>query len=389
MAADAAEANGFHLAPISKDLLTSIRSLSRAHVIALTNPLDLSTIFDFEIYGRIVEESMRILDPDALLLVHAYHGADSESKMSQRLARRLRELSHELDKPVAFCVFTRRERVKALRQEMNYPIFTEIEAAVRALAASRDRHARPSRLLPLPSSPAQRPHEVDGVLARDGVLNTATALGLCGVYGIPTAEWAVVDGVEGALAVAGVLGYPLALKVLSDEIAHKSDVGGVALEINDRETLRTEFAALLGRVKVRAPDARVDGVLVQRMLSGGREVILGGKRDESFGPVVMFGMGGVYVELFEDVALRLAPLTRGDAEEMIVEVRGSRLLRGVRGESPVDMEAIIEALLALSRLLVECPEVAEVDVNPLLVLEQGAAAVDARVVVKHLKRQKT
>jgi acyl-CoA synthetase (NDP forming) len=384
MAADAAEANSFHLAPISKDLLTSIRSLSRADVIALTNPLDLSTIFDFEIYGRIVEESMRVLDPDALLLVHAYHGADSESKMSQRLARRLRELSHELDKPVAFCVFTQRERVKALRQEMNYPIFTEIEAAVRALAASRDRRARPSRLLPLPPSPAQRPHEVDGVLARDGVLNTATALGLCGVYGIPTAEWAVVDGVEGALAVAGVLGYPLALKVLSDEIAHKSDVGGVALGISDQKTLRTEFAALLERV-----DARVDGVLVQRMLSGGREVILGGKRDESFGPVVMFGMGGVYVELFEDVVFRLAPLTRGDAAEMIAEVRGSRLLRGVRGEPPVDMEAIIEALLALSQLMIGCPEVAEVDVNPLLVFEQGAAAVDARVVVKHLKRQKT
>ncbi len=145
---------------------------------------------------------------------------------------------------------------------------------MRALAASRDRHAYPARLLPLPPPPAQRPHEVDGVLTRDGVLNTDTALGLCGVYGIPAAEWAVVNSVEGALVVAGVLGYPLALKALSVEVSHKSDVGGVALGINDREMLRAEFAALLARVEKHVPDARVDGVLVQRMLSGGQEVIL-------------------------------------------------------------------------------------------------------------------
>ena len=146
--------------------------------------------------------------------------------------------------------------------------------------------------------------------------------------------------------------------------------------------LRAEFATLLARVEERVPGAQVWGVLVQKMLSGGREVILGGKRDPSFGPVVMFGLGGVYVEVLEDVALRLAPLTREDAEEMVAEVRGSRLLQGVRGEPPADTEAIVEALLALSKLLVECPEVAEVDINPLLVFERGAAAVDARVVVK-------
>jgi acetate---CoA ligase (ADP-forming) len=389
MAADAVEASGFRLAPISDELLTSTRSLFRADVIALTNPLDLGTIFDFELYARIVEESVRALDPDALLLVHAYHGDNSDNEMSRRLVHRLRKLSHELDKPVAFCVFTQQENVKALRQEMDFPIFTEIEAAVRALAASRDRHTRPPRLLPLHPPPDQRPHEVDGVLARDGVLNTDIALGLCDAYDIPTAEWAVVDNVEGALVVAGVLGYPLALKVLSAEVSHKSDVGGVALGIGDPETLRTEFAALLARVEDRVPDAQVNGVLMQRMLSGGREVILGGKRDESFGPVVMFGMGGVYVELFEDVAFRLAPLAREDAEEMVAEVKGSRLLQGVRGEPSSDVEAVVEALLALSRLLVECPEIAEVDVNPLLVFEQGAAAVDARVVVKRGFRNKS
>ncbi len=212
------------------------------------------------------------------------------------------------------------------------------------------------------------------------------ALGLCGAYGIPVAEWAVVESVAGALVAAGAMGYPVALKLLSPDIPHKSDVGGVVLGIENPDVLRAEFAALMARVEARTPDARITGMLVQRHLGGGREVILGGKRDPGFGPVVMFGLGGVYVEVFEDVAFRLAPLTREEAEEMISEVRGSRLLRGVRGESSADVDAVVEALLSLSRLLVECPEVAEIDVNPLLVFERGVAAVDARVVVE---RQKT
>jgi acetyl-CoA synthetase (ADP-forming) len=217
------------------------------------------------------------------------------------------------------------------------------------------------------------------------MLTTDAALGLCAAFGIPTSEWAVVESVESALFAAGAIGYPVVLKVLSPNISHKSDVGGVVLGIEDREALLAEFPALLARVQERAPNTQMAGVLVQRMLSRGWEVILGGKRDHSFGPVVMLGMGGLYVEVFEDVAFRLAPLTHKDAEEMISEVRGSRLLRGVRGGSPADVEAVVEALLALSRLLIACPEVAEVDINPLLVFDQGVAAVDARVVVRGQK----
>jgi acyl-CoA synthetase (NDP forming) len=146
--------------------------------------------------------------------------------------------------------------------------------------------------------------------------------------------------------------------------------------------LQAEFSGLVSRVEQHAPDADLTGILVQRWLPGGREVILGGKRDPSFGPVVMFGLGGVYVEVLRDVAFRLAPLEREDALEMINEVQGSRLLQGVRGETPMDVLAVAETLLTLSELLVACPEVIEIDINPLLVFEQGVAAVDARVVLK-------
>ena len=122
-------------------------------------------------------------------------------------------------------------------------------------------------------------------------------------------------------------------------------------------------------------------LMVQRMVGGGVEVILGGKRDHSFGPVVMFGLGGIHVEVLGDVAFRIAPLLRADAEEMIDQVRGKRLLEGVRGKPPADREALIQAILSLSQLMVENPAIAELDINPLLVLEKGAVAVDARVAV--------
>jgi len=381
VAADAAEDHGFRLASIPEEFQSEVRNLFRADVIAPTNPIDLGALFDFELYGHIVEKCVRGLDPDALLLVHAYSEVGGE-EMSLRLAHRVGRLMQKLDKPVAFCAFAQKEGVEALKQEMDYPVFTGIEGAVRALSASRERYTRRASLLPLPSAPAQRPDEVEGLLARDGVLTTDAALGLCSSFGVAAAEWAVVDDVEGALIAAGAIGYPVALKALSPDVPHKSDAGAIALGVEGPDALRAEFAALLARVNERVPGARVGGVLVQRTLAGGREVILGGKRDPSFGPVVMFGLGGVYVELFEDVAFRLAPLTRESAEEMIAEVRGSRLLRGVRGEPPADVDSVVEALLALSQLLVDCPEAAEVDVNPLLVFEQGVAAVDARVVVR-------
>jgi acetyltransferase len=291
------------------------------------------------------------------------------------------DLARRLDRPVAFCPFAPAKAVEPLKHETGYPVFTRIEPAIRALAASRDWHMRHPRLQPLPARPRQRPQEVEELLGREGVLTADAALALCAAFDVPIAEWAAVQDIDAALVAAGTIGYPVVLKVLSRDISHKSDMGGVMLGIRGPEALREAFDTLLGRMEARAPEAIISGMLVQQQLVGGREVILGGKRDPSFGPVMMFGLGGVYVEVFADVAFRLAPLTREMAKEMMSEVRANRLLWGVRGEQPVDVGAVVEALLALSRLLVDCPEVQEVDINPLLVFDRGAAAVDARVVV--------
>jgi acyl-CoA synthetase (NDP forming) len=377
IAADAAERHGFRLAPIPEELTRRVRELFRADVIALTNPLDLGVIFDFDLYARIVEEALRALSPDAILLINTYGPAESEG--AHRLAQRVEEIVRQSGRPVAFCVFAQAGEAQAVQRKIALPVFTEIEEALRGLAGARawfrwrDRRSGATpHLVGAPPAEAAR-------LLEGKALTTDRALALCQAYGIPVAPWGIASGPDEAVQEADRLGYPVALKALSAQVTHKSDVGGVTLGLADAAAVRQEAEAMLRRVAERVPAAQSVKLMVQRMAGEGVEVILGGKRVHSFGPVVMFGLGGVHVELLGDVTFRVAPLARTDVEEMLEEVRGKRLLAGARGRPPADREALIQALLALSRLLAENPCVAEVDVNPLLLFEEGAMAVDARV----------
>ena len=374
IAADVAERYGFQLAPLPAELVERVRGLFPADVIALTNPIDLGVIFDFDLYARVVEDCLRILSPDAVLLINTYTLSEAES--AHRLAKRVEEIVRESGRPIAFCVYSQGDESQTVQQYTSLPVFEEIEDALRGLAASRDWNRwRARRLDPTGDTEFGSHQEAHELLTRSGVLTADQALALCQIYGIPVASSDIANDPEEAVRVANRLGYPVAIKALAAELVHKWDVGGVALGLSDEVAVRREAAAMLALVPHHLR------LMVQRMVSGGLEVILGGKRDRSFGPVVMFGLGGINVEVFNDVAFRVAPLSRFDAEEMIEELRGKRLLDGVRGKPPVDRETIIKALLSLSCMLVENPRITEVDVNPLLVLEHGAAAVDARVVI--------
>ena len=374
IAADAAERYGFQLATLPDEFSERVRALFPTDVIAVTNPIDLGVIFDFDMYAGIVEECLKMLSPDAVLLINTY--TLSEAEGAHRLAGRVEEIVRESGRPIAFCVYSQGNESQVVQQHTSLPVFAEIEDAIRGLAASRDWNRRQAYLnegtdhaLDVSREEAQHPLTTSGVLTAD------QALALCQAYGIPVASGEVANNPEEAARAADRLGYPVALKALATQLVHKTDMGGVTLGLNDATAVRHEAAAMLARV---ACPARL---FVQRMVSDGLEVILGGKRDRSFGPVVMFGLGGIYVEVFGDVAFRVAPLSRADAEEMIEEVRGKRLLEGVRGKPPMDRETLIKALLSLSRMLVENPRLTEVDINPLLVLDRGVVAVDARAVV--------
>ena len=381
VAADAAESHGFRLMDIPHAFASCVRRMFRADVIAPTNPLDLGTIFDFELYGRIVEKSLQVLEPDALLLIHTY-SSGAEAAMSQRLVRRLEELACERQIALAFCAFAQYEELSKLKHDTGLPVFTTIEGAMRALAASRNRHVRSPQLLPLPTGPADRTDRVEALLAREGVLTPDLALDLCASFGIPIEEWATVRDEESAVFAAAAMGYPVALKGLSSHISHKSDAGLVTLGIVDEDQLKMAFQETSATLESQDPGSDPPQVMLQPMLHGGHEVIIGGKHDPSFGPVVMFGLGGIYVETLEDVAFSLAPLSHEQAREMLGEVRGTRMLHGIRGEPGANLEAIVEALVSMSDLLVACPEVVEIDINPLLVLEDRVAAIDARAIVR-------
>jgi acyl-CoA synthetase (NDP forming) len=191
-------------------------------------------------------------------------------------------------------------------------------------------------------------------------------------YGIPVTSEALATSAENAVVQARELGYPVALKIQSGEILHKTEAGGIRLDLASEGEVRAAYQEILASSKRFAPGAAIRGVLVQEMVQGGVEVIIGTTRDPVFGPVVMFGLGGIFVEALRDVSFRVAPVMRRDAEEMIREIRGYRVLEGMRGKPPADIDAIVEAILRVSQLVTDyADEIEEIDINPLVVFSRG------------------
>ena len=199
--------------------------------------------------------------------------------------------------------------------------------------------------------------------------------------GIPTTGASLARTAGDAATLADGLSYPVVLKVISPDITHKSDVGGVALGLNDAGAVRDAFARLLASVHEARPDARIEGVSVQRQARAGTEVIVGMTKDPQFGPVLMVGLGGVLVEVLRDVAFRLVPLAPRDARDMLREIKGFPLLQGYRGAPPADLAALENVILKVSAFADTHPEVEEIDLNPIFAYPDGAVAADARVII--------
>lgn len=204
-------------------------------------------------------------------------------------------------------------------------------------------------------------------------------------YGIPSPEVVVVKSPDEAKELADKIGYPIALKIVSPDIIHKSDVGGVKLGLRSGEEARKAVEEMLKTVKSKAPDARIVGVLMYNMAPQGLEVIVGGVRDNVFGPVVMFGLGGIFVEVSKDVSFRVAPITFEDALAMLSEIKSAKILEGYRGQPPVDKEAIADIIIKAARLMEDNLEVESIDLNPVMAYAEGAMVVDARIVLRYHK----
>jgi acyl-CoA synthetase (NDP forming) len=199
--------------------------------------------------------------------------------------------------------------------------------------------------------------------------------------GVPVAPTLLARTREEAQAHAEQVGYPVVLKIVSPDIAHKSDVGGVKLNLRDAEAVGQAFDEIVANAQRAVPGARITGVAVQHMAPQGTEVIVGMTTDPQFGPVMMFGLGGIMVEVLKDVSFRLVPLEEKDAQQMIDEIKGRPVLSGVRGQPPADIEALKQTILKVSEFVQQHPEVRELDLNPVFAYPDGALAVDARIVV--------
>jgi acyl-CoA synthetase (NDP forming) len=199
--------------------------------------------------------------------------------------------------------------------------------------------------------------------------------------GISTARAQLATSGEAAAAMAAQIGFPVVLKIVSPDIAHKSDVGGVALNLTDAAEVRDAYERMIAAVRAAQPGAQILGVSVQSMARPGTEVIVGMTRDPQFGPVLMFGLGGIMVEVLKDVAFRIVPITDRDAGQMIHDIQGYPVLQGIRGQPPADVGALKRLLVQVSDFVEAHPEIDELDLNPVFAYPDGALAVDARIVV--------
>jgi acetyltransferase len=214
-------------------------------------------------------------------------------------------------------------------------------------------------------------------------LGEMEARGILEAYNVMVPKAVVANDIAKAKEIAKEIGYPLVLKIVSPDILHKTDVGGIKVGINNEKELEDGFEDMLCNVKKYIPDADIKGISIQEMIESKKETIIGVSKDTQFGPMIMFGLGGIYVEVLKDVSFRIAPISREDAEEMIGEIKAINLLKGARGEKPSDINSIIEVLLKVSQLVTDFPEITEMDINPLFVKEEGKGAIagDVRVVI--------
>jgi acetyltransferase len=368
--ADAAVRHGLELARLPREFISFMREGSRAGVIRTTNPIDLGDTFQYEFFLRLVRKALETKGIDGVVFFHEY--ALHERDETEQFIVDVLDAVKEYQKPVAFGLSPDKDDVVRMKELCELPIFNAIDSTMKALYRSLQHHKTVTKRKAAGrrtvygienTSPAAR-----NASAR--VLPPRETFILLESFGLPVAVSAVVRDVEEALAAAGRIGYPVALKIASPVVIHKTEQKGVVLNLTDPAALRDAMSAM-----------QAEEYLIQKMAPPGYEVFAGAKRDHDFGPVVLFGSGGTLVELFKDVSMRIAPLSAETARQMVEETKTGTILGGYRGNVAGDKNALVRILIRLSRLLVEHPEIIDIDINPLIVYEKGAGCVivDAKI----------
>lgn len=378
VATDAARAAGFTMEPPAEPLHRRLAEGLPAAA-GLGNPIDLVGDADARRYGHALH-SLGSDSADAMLVLLTPQAATDAASVARTIAAAT--LGWSIPVVGAFVGGARVAPGVRTLEEAGIPCYAFPEPAVKTLAGMA-RLGERRRSVPGPFVASVDPAPARAWLGEQGgsgarQLGTPELHPLLTAYGIPAIDGRVVKSADDAAAAAERLGFPVAVKIVSPDITHKTEVGGVALGLRDARAVREAAAAILTRVAAERPQAVIRGLLVEAMAPVGKELLLGGVRDPQWGPVLMVGLGGVYVEVMGDTAVCLAPVSPDEAAALLDELRIAPLLRGVRGERPVDRAGLAGIVSRFSQLLVDLPELREIEINPLLASPGGAIAVDAR-----------
>jgi acetyltransferase len=382
LASDSLSANGITLG----DLSEATRSELRAHLnpsAQVSNPIDMLGGAEPADYELAVRTALADPQIDVVIPLLVPQALVSPVGVAQAVV----DAARGAKKTVLACVVGDESvgEARLILQGNRIPMYTVPETMGRVLAAMRyyrDWRGR-DHSLPAESHASGFTRAEAYLKTQAGVsaLGEAAARPLLEAYGFPVVQADRAGSAGEAARVAEKIGFPVVMKVISPDILHKSDVGGICLGLNSAAEVEAAYTAMLQGVAGKAPQARIEGVLIEQSAPHGQEVIIGMKRDPGFGPLLMFGLGGIYVELFRDVSFRVAPISEQEALDMVQATRAGRLLTGFRGQTPADVAAVVDCLCRLSQLALDFPQISEIEINPLQVFEagRGVLALDARV----------
>jgi acetyltransferase len=386
LATDALERTGLTIARFDVETIQALKE-GLPEAAATVNPVDVLGDVTPERYRFALETVVSDPNVDGLLAVLVPQAVLNVTSMTEAVV----DVEAKTDKPVLACFMGERRMAPGIEmltahEIPNYPFPERAARAFRAMADYQEIRSRPEPVLERFDVDRDQVQAVLEKSRSEGriAIGDAEARQIMQAYGLQIPDSELAKSADEAVEIARRLGFPVVLKVASPDILHKTDVGGVKVDLYNPAQVRDAFELIAYRANRYVPEARLWGCLVQQMVPpGGIEVLLGMSRDPQFGPLVTFGLGGIYVETLKDVTFRIAPFSRPEAEAMLDEIRARAILEGVRGGRPADKAAIVDALLRVSQLVQEFPEIVELDINPLVVYErgQGVVAIDMRLIL--------
>jgi len=389
MAADAAENAGLEIQPLPEELANELKS-KLPPAASVGNPIDVLGDADPERYGLALEVAQGADNIDAVVVILTPQAMTDAVGTAQAIAQHIKD-----SKPVLATFMGGHDVVEARRElcKLNIPDYPSPDRAVAALSAMCTYSAwqrRPPRVVTRFAVNRRRVERVIARHERSGrpEVGEVEAKEILAAYDFDVPEGRLAATADEAVSIAEHVGYPVAMKISSPDILHKSDLGGVRLNLSNAQQVRDAFDLMMLRITKRAPDAQIDGAYVEKMASKGREIIIGMSRDPQFGPMLMFGLGGIFVEVMKDVTFHLAPITADEAMQMLLGTRSYALLKGARGQAAVDITSIASGLQRISQLVTDFPQIAELDINPFMVGPVGTEPVvaDARMILSGVEK---